>query len=183
MCELIYHVAVSLDHFIADQALIDGDIERSLFLFDGDHVPEFLEDIKGYDAVLMGRKTYEFGFLLGAKPGEPGYKGIKHYIFSKSLQFDSNEEVELIKEDAVSFIQNLKQQEKGRIWLCGGGELAGTLLKHQLLDRLILKVNPILVGKGTPLFGSEELRVNLKLLDVKPYASGVIRSEYTFMYS
>jgi hypothetical protein len=46
MGELIYHVAVSLDHFIADQALIDGDIERSLFLFDGDHVPDFMEDIK-----------------------------------------------------------------------------------------------------------------------------------------
>jgi dihydrofolate reductase len=131
----------------------------------------------------MGRKTYEFGFLLGAKPGEPGYKGIKHYIFSKSLQFESNKEVELIQEDAVPFIQTLKGQEKGRIWLCGGGELAGTLLKHQLLDRLVLKVNPILVGKGTPLFGSEEPGVNLKLLDVKPYVSGVIKSEYSFMYS
>lgn len=183
MGELIYHVAVSLDHFIADQALIDGDIERSLFLFDGDHVPDFLEDIKDYDAVLMGRKTYEFGFLLGAKPGEPGYKGIKHYIFSKSLQFDSNEEVELIKEDAVPFIQKLKQQEKGRIWLCGGGELAGALLKHQLLDQLVLKVNPIIVGKGTPLFGNEESRANLKLLNVKQYSNGVIKSAYKFIYS
>ena len=182
MGELIYHVAVSLDHFIADQALIDGDIERSLFLFDGDHVADFMEDLKDYDAVLMGRKTYEFGFLLGAKPGEPGYKGIKHYIFSKSLQFDSNEEVELIKEDAVPFIQKLKQQEKGKIWLCGGGELAGTLLEHQLLDRLVLKINPILVGNGTPLFGCKEPRVNLKLLNVKSYSSGVIKSEYTFSY-
>ncbi|WP_396021743.1 dihydrofolate reductase family protein, partial [Bacillus cereus group sp. BfR-BA-01380] len=87
MAELIYHVAVSLDNFIADQGMIDRNINNSSFLFDGDHIPDFLSDIHQYDAVLMGRKTYEFGFQFGAKPGEPGYKGIKHYIFSNSMQF------------------------------------------------------------------------------------------------
>ncbi|MDQ0272498.1 hypothetical protein J2S17_004390 [Cytobacillus purgationiresistens] len=42
MAKLIYHVAVSLDNFIADQGMMDGDIQNSLFLFEGEHVPEFL---------------------------------------------------------------------------------------------------------------------------------------------
>ena len=183
MAELVYHVAVSLDNFIADQAMIDGDISNSLFLFDGDHVPEFLSDIQQYDAVLMGGKTYEFGFQFGAKPGEPGYKGIKHYIFSNSMQFESNEEVELIKGDAIEFIKNLKQESNGKIWLCGGGELAGSLLKCKLIDQLVLKVNPIMVGAGISLFGDVKPRFILKLVDTKQYVSGVIKSTYNIIYA
>ncbi|WP_445480081.1 dihydrofolate reductase family protein [Lysinibacillus irui] len=183
MAELIYHVAVSLDNFIADQGMIDGDINNSSFLFDGDHVPDFLADIHQYDAVLMGGKTYEFGFQFGAKPGEPGYKGIKHYIFSNTLLFESNEEVELIKGDAIGFIKNLKQEGGSKIWLCGGGELAGSLIKHKLIDQLVLKVNPIIVGEGISLFGSVKPRLNLKLVDMKQYSSGVIKSTYTIIYT
>ncbi|UYO02405.1 dihydrofolate reductase family protein [Paenibacillus sp. PSB04] len=183
MAELIYHVAVSLDNFIADQGMMDGDIHESSFLFEGDHVPDFLTDIQQYDAVLMGGKTYEFGFQFGAKPGEPGYKGIKHYIFSKSMQFESNEEVELIHDDAIEFIKNLKQQGNGKIWLCGGGELAGSLIKHKLIDQLVLKVNPIIVGEGVPLFGSVKPRLNLKLVNMKQYSNGVTKPTYNIIYT
>ncbi|MGP1908788.1 dihydrofolate reductase family protein [Metabacillus sp. JX24] len=182
MAEIIYHVAVSLDNFIADQGMIDGNIDKSLFLFEGDHVPDFLSDIQQYDAVLMGGKTYEFGFQFGAKPGEPGYRGIKHYIFSNSMQFESNEEVELVKEDAIEFIENLKQKENGKIWLCGGGELAGSLLKHKLINQLVLKVNPIMVGEGISLFGSEKPCYELGLLDIKQYSSGVFKATYDIIY-
>ncbi|MDP1427143.1 dihydrofolate reductase family protein [Priestia megaterium] len=183
MAELIYHVAVSLDNFIADQGMIDGDINNSLFLFDGDHVPDFLSDIQQYNAVLMGGNTYEFGFQFGAKPGEPGYKGIKHYIFSNSIQFESNEEVELIKGNAIGFIKNLKQQESGKLWLCGGGELAGSLLKHKLIDQLVLKVNPIIVGEGIFLFGSVKPRFKLRLVDMKQYSNGVVKPTYNIIYT
>jgi len=183
MAQLIYHVAVSLDNFIADQGMIDGNINNSLFLFDGDHVPDFLSDIQQYNAVLMGGNTYEFGFQFGAKPGEPGYKGLKHYIFSNSIQFESNEEVELIKEDAIEFIKNLKQQESGKLWLCGGGELAGSLLKHKLIDQLVLKVNPIIVGEGIFLFGSVKPRIKLRLVDMKQYSNGVIKPTYNIIYT
>lgn len=183
MAELIYHVAVSLDNFIADQSMLDGNINNSLFLFEGDHVPDFLSDIQEYDAVLMGGKTYEFGFQFGAKPGEPGYKGIKHYIFSNTLQFESNEEVELIKGNAIAFIENLKQKSNGKLWLCGGGELAGSLLKHKLIDQLVLKVNPVIIGEGISLFGSVKPSLTLKLVELKQYASGVIKPTYNIIYS
>jgi len=182
VAELIYHVAVSLDNFIADQGMIDGNINNSLFLFDGDHVPDFLSDIQQYDAVLMGGKTYEFGFQFGAKLGEPGYKGIKHYIFSNSMQFESNDEVELIKGDALGFIEKLKQQDIGKIWLCGGGELAGSLLKNKLIDQLVLKVNPIIVGEGISLFGSVKAHLKLELVDMKQYSNGIIKPTYNIIY-
>ncbi|MFD6210042.1 dihydrofolate reductase family protein [Peribacillus sp. NPDC060253] len=183
MAELVYHVAVSLDNFIADQGIVDGNINQSLFLFEGEHVPDFLSDIQQYEAVLMGRKTYEFGFHFGAKPGEPGYKGIKHYIFSNSLQFESNEEVELIQGDSVAFIENLKQQGTGKLWLCGGGELAGTLINHKLIDQLVLKVNPVIIGEGIPLFGSVKPCLKLDLVEMKQYPNSVIKSTYNIIYT
>lgn len=183
MGSLIYHVAVSLDYFIADQAMMDGRIDRTLFLFDGEHVPDFLAEIQEFEAVLMGSKTYEFGFKMGAKPGEPGYKGLKHYIFSRSLEFESNDEVELVKEDAIPYIHNLKQRTDGKLWLCGGGELAGSLLQHQLIDQLVLKVNPVMVGDGVPLFGSVRPRLRLELVDMKQYANGVLKPTYNIMYT
>jgi dihydrofolate reductase len=159
VAELIYHVATTLDLFIADR---NGVADESIFLdTDGDFQNDFLESVKRYDAVLMGRKTYEYGFRYGLKPGEPSgiaqavHPELKHYIFSNALDFPSNERVELVREDAVSFCAKLKSEGKYQnIWLCGGGQLAGALLRHRLIDTLILKINPILLGDGIPLFGT-----------------------------
>ncbi|MCJ8014880.1 dihydrofolate reductase family protein [Paenibacillus sp. KQZ6P-2] len=182
MASLVYHVAVSIDNFIADQAMIDGKLDSTFFLFEGDHLPDYLSDIQQYAAVLMGGKTYEFGFQFGAKPGEPGYKGIKHYIFSNTMQFESNAEVELVRGEAVDYIENLKKETEGTLWLCGGGQLAGSLIERKLIDQLVLKVNPIMAGSGVPLFGDARPRLKLELIDMKRYESGVIKSTYIIIY-
>lgn len=122
MAKLIYHVAITADQFIADP---DGRADESIFLYEGDHAADFMADIQRYDAVLMGGKTYEVGFQFGIKPGEPSYKGLKHYVFSSSMQFESNAEVELVQSSAADFIDSLKRNEQGRLWLCGGRPIGG----------------------------------------------------------
>jgi dihydrofolate reductase len=179
MAELIYHVAITLDNFIAD---LDGKADDSIFLYKGDHITDFTSDIQQYDAVLMGGKTYEFGFQFGLKPGEPGYKGLKHYVFSNTMQFESNAEVELVRSNAVDFIENLKRKENDKLWLCGGGQLAGSLIEQKLIDQLVLKVNPVMIGAGIPLFGGVKPRVRLELVDTKEYANGVIKPTYNIIY-
>ncbi|MFB6801134.1 dihydrofolate reductase family protein [Peribacillus butanolivorans] len=181
MAKLIYHVATTLDNFIAD---LNGVADDSVFLSEGEHVTDFISDIQQYDAVLMGGKTYEYGFQFGLKPGEPSaYKGLKHYIFSNTIQFESNDEVELIKGNAVDYIHNLKITESGKLWLCGGGQLGGTLIKHKLIDQLVLKVNPVMIGEGIPLFGSVKPRLTLELVDMKQYTNGVVKPTYNIIYS
>lgn len=180
MAELIYHIAMTLDGFIAD---IDGKADDSIFLYEGAHVTDFITEIQQYDAVLMGGKTYEYGYQFGLKPGEPGYKGLKHYVFSSTMQFESTAEVELIRSNAVNFIGDLKRREKGKLWLCGGGQLAGSLLEQKLIDQLVLKVNPVMIGAGIPLFGSYKPRLNLELVSMKEYVNGVVKSAYNMKYS
>ncbi|MFF2449015.1 dihydrofolate reductase family protein [Neobacillus sp. NPDC058068] len=179
MAKLIYHIAITLDNFIAD---LNGVADNSIFLHEGDHVTDFISDIQKYDAVLMGGKTYEYGFQFGLKPGEPSPYKLKHYIFSNTMQFESNDEVKLIKNNAISFIQDLKMKEDGKLWLCGGGKLAGSLIQHKLIDQLVLKVNPVMIGTGIPLFGSVKPRVNLELVGMKRYSNGVLKPTYNINY-
>ena len=153
-----------------------------MFIYEGDHVSDFLGQIMDYDVVLMGGKTYEFGFKFGIKPGEPGYKGIKHIVFSRTLDFKSNNEVELVKENAVDYIRNLKNKNYQKIWLCGGSRLAASLLEDELLDTLKLKVNPTIAGSGLRLFGESKKTIRLDLLDLKKYQSGVLLTTYKINY-
>ena len=179
MGEIIYHVATTVDGFIAD---VNGECPPALFLPEGDHIPDFLNQIKQYEIVLMGGKTYEYGFKFGIKPGEPGYRGIKHIVFSGSLDFESNNEVELVKGNAIEYVRKLKKKVSKKIWLCGGGQLAASLLENELLDRLILKVNPTIAGVGIRLFGESKKNVHLQLRDLKKYESGVILVDYNLRY-
>jgi riboflavin biosynthesis pyrimidine reductase len=39
-------------------------------------------------------------------------------------------------------------EARGDVYLCGGGALAGSLLDAGLIDRLVLKVNPLVFGRG-----------------------------------
>ena len=57
MRRIVYYVAVSLDGFISGP---EGDIEG--FASGGDGVEKYFSDLKHYDTVIMGRKTYEFGY-------------------------------------------------------------------------------------------------------------------------
>jgi dihydrofolate reductase len=179
MGEITYYVATTVDGYIADRS---GDCPPSMFLYEGDHIPDFLNQITNFDYVLMGGKTYEYGFKFGLKPGEPGYKGIKHIVFSRTLDFNSNDDVELVKGNAIEYIRKLKERGDKKIWLCGGGLLAGSLLDNKLLDILKLKINPSIAGDGLSLFGHVKKDISLDLLNVRRYDSGVIEVTYQIKY-
>lgn len=168
-----YHIAITLDGFISHQ---DGSVD--CLLMEGEHADEFIESLKNYDTVLMGRKTYEFGFQFGLEPGQAAYPNLKHYIFSQSLDFESSQEVKLIHSNMIETIEGIKREDGKAIWLCGGGELAATLLDHNLIDKLTLKVNPVTFGVGRSLFGSCKKTANLKLLHSKSYNNGVLLNSY-----
>jgi len=181
MRKIIYHVATTLDGFIAHE---DGSFEG--FVPDGEHVTDFLDSIKNYGAILMGKNTYEVGYKYGMKPGDPAYADfnpdMKNYVFSRSAQFESNERVQLVQKDEIEFIKNLKMEAGKDIWLCGGGALAGTLLEHELIDELLIKLNPLVLGSGILLFGKSKKKVGLTFLNSKTYDSGVSLLHFKINY-
>lgn len=181
MRNLIYDVAASLDNYIAhSNGSIDG------FLTEGEFVTDFLERIKSYGAVLMGRKTYEWGYAFGLQKGQPAYTQVNpdlmNYIFSSSITFEPGELIDVVNGNEADFVRQLKAQDGKPIWLCGGGELAGKLLDAQLIDRLTVKLNPVVLGEGIRLFGPSQTKVKLQLIDSTPYDNGLVLLNYQLVY-
>lgn len=174
MRSIIYHVATSLDGYIAHP---DGSTHG--FLEEGEHIPEYLESLKEYDTVIMGRNTYTSGYSFGLKPGEPAYPHMRHYIFSRTLRFEhAHPQVEIVHEKALETVQKLLNEEGSPIYLCGGGSFAGFLLREGLIDQVLVKLNPVCFGTGIPLFGDYEDVLNLELLQQKMYPKGVLLIRY-----
>ncbi len=181
MRKIIYHIAITLDGFIAhDDGSFDG------FLPEGEHVADFLDSIKNYGAILMGKNTYEVGYKYGMKPGDPAYADfnpdMKNYVFSRSANFESNNRVQLVRQNEIELVKNLKKEAGKDIWLCGGGALAGSLLEHELIDELLIKLNPVVFGSGIPLFGKSKKEIGLSFLNSKTYDSGVLLLGYKIIY-
>ena len=177
MRKIIYYVATSIDGLISGpNDDISGFVQKSSGL------DKYISDLKAFDTVIMGRKTYEFGYKFGLKPGEPAYPHMNHYIFSKTLKFENpNANVQVCNFELKN-IKNLKDQEGTDIYLCGGGEFAGWLLDNELIDVLKIKLNPLVLGKGTNIFGSSIKQHKLSLLDHEKFDYGLQIITYSIEY-
>jgi dihydrofolate reductase len=188
MRKLTYYVACSVDGFIAhingshDGFSQDGEYFADLFSSFPETVPSHLRDAMNihaenqlFDAVLMGRKTYEIGLKDGITSP---YSHMKQYLFSRSFQESPNENIELISENAIEVVTCLKSATGKGIWLCGGANLAAALFAHNLIDELIFKINPFLMGSGIPLFSGIIQQAALELTSSKIYKNGVLLIHY-----
>jgi dihydrofolate reductase len=175
MRNIVYYVAVSLDGFISGPA---DDV--SLFLQEGTGVEKYQRDLEDFDTVIMGRKTYEFGYAYGMEPGQLPYPNMEHYIFSNTLNFKQQHEKVHVLPVEVSHIKDLKRQDGSDIYLCGGSIFAGWLLGEGLIDILKIKLNPILIGHGEPLFRNAETQARLTFKSVESFDKGLQILTYEF---
>ena len=173
--KLVYYVAMTVDHFIARE---DETIEG--FATEGHAITDYLNSLRDYDTVLMGRRTYEWGYQFGVQAGQPvpTYAHMMQYVFSKTMEAYNHPQLRVIPDDPADFVRELKTSSGGAIYLCGGGQLAGYLLQNGLVDELILKINPVVFGSGIPVFGDLDSEFMLSLLDAKVYRNGVIFLHY-----
>ncbi|MEL7977957.1 dihydrofolate reductase family protein [Isoptericola sp. F-RaC21] len=187
MRELTYYVAVSADGFIAGPA---GEFDR--FLFEGDHAdgiwqryqgtaPTELAETAGlpfrdgpFDTVLMGWNTYAVGLPSLPNP----YRHLRQIVFTRGHEApEGSADIEFTDRDPVDVVRELKAEDGAGIWLCGGGTLAAVLADE--IDRLTLKLNPVLFGNGVRLFGDRPYSPEaLRPLAITPYESGVVLAEY-----
>lgn len=177
MPKIIYYVATSLDGYISGP---DGDI--SGFVGEGSGLERYLEDLKGFSTVIMGRNTYEFGYRFGLDPGQPAYAHMDHYIISESLSFDTLHEKVRVIPPELTEIDRVRDASPTDVYLCGGGQLAGWLLRHGRLDVLKLKLNPLVLGGGVPLFAGVERQYGLTLLESEEFDHGLAMRTYSIRY-
>lgn len=167
MRRVTHYAAMSLDARIAGPK---GEVDW-LFMDQDYGLNEFFA---GIDAVLIGRKTYEFMLSQELR----AYRGVANYVFSSRMKPDEYPDVTVVGEDAAGFVKNLRNQPGRGIWLVGGGELFAALLDGGQVDELILAVHPILLARGIPLLPERGVSVGLKLDGVKSYDTGLVLMKY-----
>lgn len=168
MNKIIYYVASSLDGFISGK---NGDISK--FLPHGEAVEKYQADLLDFKTVIMGRKTYEFGFQFGLEPGQPAYPHMEHFIFSETLEIKELAKNVHIEKRSLKRIQEIVTASPTNVYLCGGGEFAGWLLDNGLINQLKLKLNPILLGDGVRLFGNSKTALVSTLIEKESFERGL----------
>ena len=190
MRKLVYLVASTLDGFVAAPSREDP--TGSVFPFEGDHAEPLIREypemaptrVRGmlgiedaehrhFDTVLEGRVSYQMGVDLGV---DDAYRHLRHYVFSRTMTSAPGDQVVVVNSDPVAKVRELKQEDGKDIWLCGGGALAGALRSE--VDEIHLKLNPVVVGTGAPLFDAEFGIDRFSLKDSRVFGSGVALLRY-----
>lgn len=185
MRTLTYYVAATLDGFIAGPDGGDPSAEDfmavtpDLVEFIATHYPETLpgpaRDAMGltepgrvFDTVVEGRRSYEIGLAAGI---DDAYPHLRHLVVSTTLGEAPAAAVEVVAGDPLARVRELKAEEGLGIWLVGGGRLAHALLPE--INRLVIKLNPSVVGSGVPLFDGGFTPTLFEPVDVTSLPGGV----------
>ncbi|NET89768.1 MAG: dihydrofolate reductase [Kamptonema sp. SIO1D9] len=171
MPKIILFITCSLDGYIARKS---GELDWLSSKRDSDRDNEYTEFFNQIDTVLMGKNTYQQILDFGEYP----YKGKQGFVFSRTLSGKKDENVEFVQL-SEKFINDLRKKNQGDIWLIGGAKTIHYFLKHNAIDRLILAIQPIILGDGIPLIiKNSSLELKLDLKKVASYDSGLLQLTY-----
>lgn len=170
-----YHVAVSLDGFIAP---MDGSTDwldpygKVAMGFIG----PWMKQIGG---IIVGRATYDQsigmgGWMWGKTPA----------LVMTSRPVDTGPQtIHAHNGDPAAGLAKLRQRMSEQdletdIWLFGGGVTAGLFLKHNLIDLVELSVVPVALGEGRPLFSGVATQLTFEHASSQPIGMGCMVSSY-----
>ena len=138
------------------------------------------------DAILFGRVTYQVMSSYWPTPeaisSDPVTAKLMNdtpkVVFSKTLNKVEWQNSRLVKTDLVEEVKRLKQQPGKDILIFGSGQIVSALTPHGLIDLYRLFINPLVLGRGMPLFTGITTPVKFKLLEATPYNNGLVQLDY-----
>ena len=133
-------------------------------------------------ALLLGRRTYEdfYGYWPHQtdNPFTEALDRVPKYVASRTLEEPlpwSNSI--LLDGDAVDAVAELKQKPIGDLTIMGSGDLIGSLMASDLIDKFLLMIHPLVLGTGRRLFAGR-LHASLRLTDSVGTSTGVVIATY-----
>ncbi|HSY61786.1 MAG TPA: dihydrofolate reductase family protein [Cytophaga sp.] len=106
------------------------------------------------------------------------YNTVSKVVLSKTLSAKGLENTTVINDHLADNINKIKKQGDKNILIFGSPGASHSLLSESLIDEFWLLVNPVLLGKGIPLFKGITETTKLKLIETKTFSSGVIALHY-----
>ena len=191
MAKLIVVEQLSLDGVM--QAPGGPDEDRSGGFDHGGWAMPYFDEVAGEEAgksmaetgaFLFGRKTYEI--MAAYWPNHPDdgifstvLNSLPKYVASTTLDEPLGwSGSSLLKGDVAEAVAALKEEQVGNIVVLGSGQLARTLMEHDLVDEYGLTIHPLLLGGGKRLFDDAAAMRSLHLVDSRTSTTGVILATY-----
>lgn len=143
------------------------------------------ESVPNFGALLLGRRTYEALYDYWPKqignPMTETLNNMQKYVASRTLReplpwINST----LLKGDVPEAVAALKAQQDANLDLVvmGSGELIQTLIKHNLVDRYVFLIHPLVLGSGHHLFADGSAYATFRLVSAKATPTGVVAVTY-----
>jgi dihydrofolate reductase len=145
-----------------------------------------IEQLQTIGVIMFGRVTYQG--MASYWPTDAAINddrvvagqmnSLPKIVFSNTLDRADWNNTTLIKGDIAREVSNLKQQPGKDLFIFGSGNLAANLTRLGLIDEYRLIINPVVLGRGTPMFQGIDERLKFKLLKTRIFESGNVMLYY-----
>jgi dihydrofolate reductase len=141
------------------------------------------ENMSTTGGLLLGRRTYEDFYSVWPNRTDNPYTEVLNnspkYVASRTLQEPlSWMNSILLKGNVADAVAALKDQLEKDLVILGSGDLIQTLMAHDLIDRYILLIHPLILGTGMHLFRDGTALSKLQLVASRPTSTGVLITTY-----
>lgn len=145
----------------------------------------FNELAKQSDALLQGRRTYQVS--AGAWPNRSGdefsdwINRVRKYVVSNTLTEDDitwNPTTIIRGDDFVKTVSDLRAQSGGYIYVYGSALMVQSLLAADLVDELLLTIEPITLGGGKTIFPANGNAIPFELVSTAKASTGALVCRY-----
>lgn len=189
MRKIISFMHLSLDGFVSGP---NGEmdwitVDEEIFNHVGKRISEG-------DTALYGRVTYQmmenYWPNAGDKPAatkheiehSKWYNTVHKVVLSKTMKDADLTNTTIISDHLLDNINKLKQSQNGEgkdILLFGSPTATHSLIQLNVIDGYWLFVNPVILGRGVPLFTDIKDKIKLNLLSTRQFNCGVTELNYT----
>jgi dihydrofolate reductase len=135
-----------------------------------------LDEALRSEALLLGRLSYEwFAARWPSRSGELADRlnKLPKYVVSSTLEDPAWNNSTVLKGDPLAEVSKLKKELNGEILVPASFKLLRALMEHDLVDKVRLKIFPVVLGAGERLFGETSDKKPLRLVDARTLGDGV----------
>jgi dihydrofolate reductase len=140
-----------------------------------------LDEAMDAEALLLGRRSYEwFAARWPSRRGELADRlnSVPKYVVSSTLEHLAWNNSTVLAGDVLEEVSRLKHETGGDIVVPASFQLVHTLMEHDLVDELRLKIFPVVLGAGERLFGETSDKKPMRLIDTQTVEGGVTFLSY-----
>mgnify|MGYP001552633474 CR=1 FL=1 len=180
MRKIIVSEMVSLDGFFEDK-----NKELGWHTLNEEFFEYSRELLNSVDTILFGRITYQMMAAYWSNAVNEDavithkMNHLNKIVFTKTLKKVTWNNSEIAKSALKEEILKLKKKDGNDIAILGSGSIVNELSNLGLIDEYKLAVNPVILGKGTPLFKEIQKKMFLKLFQVRTLDTGVVILNYS----